>query len=60
MEKGLLYKIAWGEANLALTIPIQIIFPELDEEEKIILEHEAITYTRIRQLRNISISEYLI
>jgi hypothetical protein len=34
--------------------------PELDEEGKIILEPEAITDTRILQLRNISISEYLI
>jgi hypothetical protein len=33
---------------------------ELDKEGKIILEPEAITDTRIRQLRNISISEYLI
>jgi hypothetical protein len=41
-------------------IPVQTIFPELDEEGKIILELEAITDTRIRQLRNRSISEYLI
>jgi transposase InsO family protein len=41
-------------------IPVQTIFPELDEEGKIILEPEAITDTRIRQLRNRSISEYLI
>jgi hypothetical protein len=34
--------------------------PELDEEGKIILEPEAITDTRICQLRNRSISEYLI
>jgi hypothetical protein len=33
---------------------------ELDEEGKIILEPKAITDTRIRQLRNRSISEYLI
>jgi hypothetical protein len=33
---------------------------ELDEEGKMILEPEAITDTRIRQLRNRSISEYLI
>jgi hypothetical protein len=37
-------------------IPSQTIFPELDEEGKIILEHEAITDTRIHQLRNRSIS----
>jgi hypothetical protein len=41
-------------------IPVQTIFPELDEEGKIILEPEAITGTRICQLRNRSISEYLI
>jgi hypothetical protein len=41
-------------------IPIQTIFPELDEEGKIILDPEAITDTRIHQLRNRSISEYLI
>jgi hypothetical protein len=41
-------------------IPVQTILPEIDEEEKIILEPEAITDTRIRQLRNRSISEYLI
>jgi len=41
-------------------IPIQTIFPKLDEEGKIILEPEAIIDTRIFQLRNRSISEYLI
>jgi hypothetical protein len=41
-------------------IPIQTILPELDEEGKIILEPKAITDTRICQLRNRSISEYLI
>ena len=41
-------------------IPVQKIFLELYEEGKIILEHEAVTETRTRQLRNRSISEYLI
>ena len=41
-------------------IPVQTILPELDEEGKIILEPEAVTETRTRQLRNRSISEYLI
>jgi hypothetical protein len=41
-------------------IQVQTIFPELDEEGKIILDPEAITDTRIHQLRNRSISEYLI
>ena len=44
-----------GEKN-----PIQKIFPELDEEGKIILEPEEFMETRTRQLRNRSISEYLI
>ena len=41
-------------------IPIQTILPELDEEGKTILEPEAVTEIRTRQLRNRSISEYLI
>ena len=41
-------------------LTVQTIFPELDEEGKIILEPEAITETRTRQLQNRSISEYLI
>ena len=41
-------------------LPVQTILPELDEEGKIILEPEAVTKTRIRQLLNRSISEYLI
>ena len=41
-------------------IPIQTIFPEIEEEGKTILEPGAVTETRTRQLRNRSISEYLI
>jgi hypothetical protein len=41
-------------------ILVQTILPELGKERKIILEPEAITDTRISQLRNRSISEYLI
>ena len=41
-------------------ILVQTIFPELEEKGKIILEPESITDTRIFQLRNRSISEYLI
>jgi hypothetical protein len=41
-------------------ILVQTILPELDEEGKIIFEPEAITDKRIHQLRNRSISEYLI
>ena len=39
---------------------IQTILPELDEEEKIILEPKEITEIRTRQLWNWSILEYLI
>ena len=41
-------------------IAVQTIFIELEEEAKIILEPEAITDTRTCQLRNRSISKYLI
>ena len=41
-------------------LPVQTILPELDEEGKTILEPEAVIETRTRQLRNQSISEYLI
>ena len=41
-------------------LPVQTILLELDEEGKIIMEPEAVTETRTQQLRNRSISEYLI
>ena len=41
-------------------IPIQSIMPELDEEGKLILEPEKISETRMKQLRNRVITEYLI
>ena len=41
-------------------LPIQTMLPELDEEGKTILEPKEITEIRTRQLRNRSISEYLI
>ena len=41
-------------------IPIQTIFLEIKEEGKIILEPAAVTETRTRQLRNRSISKYII
>jgi hypothetical protein len=41
-------------------IPVQTILPEHEEEGKIILEPESITDTRICQLRNRFILEYLI
>ena len=41
-------------------IPIQTIFPELDEEGKLILEPKKIYETRTKQLRNWVITEYLV
>ena len=41
-------------------LPVQTILPELDGEGKIILEPEVVMEKRTRQLRNRSISEYLI
>jgi hypothetical protein len=41
-------------------IPVQTILPEINEEDKIILEPETIFETRIKQLRNQSITEYLV
>ena len=41
-------------------IPVQTIFPKLDEEGKIILELEKISKMRIKQLRNRAITEYFI
>ena len=41
-------------------ILVQTILPKLNEEGKIILELEVVTETRNQQLRNGSISEYLI
>ena len=41
-------------------LPFQTILLELDEEGKNILEPEAVAETRTRQLRNQSISKYLI
>ena len=50
----------WPLIQKLQKIPIQTILPELEEEGKIILEPGAVTETRTRQLRNRSISEYLI
>ena len=56
----LVYHVSCLKKVIGDKIPIQTIFPELDEEGKIILEPEAITGTRILQPRNRSISEHLI
>ena len=39
---------------------VQTMFPELDKEGKIMFEPEVVMETRTRQLRNRSISDYLI
>jgi hypothetical protein len=41
-------------------IPVQTIYLEIGEKGKIILEPEVVIKTRIHQLRNRSISKYLI
>ena len=41
-------------------IPFQTIFKDLDEEGKVILEHEKISKTRTKRLRNRVITEYLV
>ena len=53
-------KEVWPLTQKLQNIPIQTIFPEIEEEGKIILELGAVTETRTRQLRNRSILEYLI
>ena len=45
------FHVSYVEKVIGDKIPIQTILPELDEEEKIILEPEVITKTRIHQLR---------
>ena len=54
------FHVSCSKKVIGENIPVQTILPELDEEGKIILEPEAVTETRTRQLRNRSISEYLI
>jgi hypothetical protein len=41
-------------------IPVQTIFPEINEEGKIILEPETILEARIKQLKNRAITKFLI
>jgi len=50
----------WPLIQKLQNIPIQTIVPEIEEEGKIILEPGAVTEIRTPQLRNRSISEYLI
>ena len=54
------FHVSYLKKVIGENLPIQTIFPELDEEGKIILEPEAVIETRTRQPWNRSISEYLI
>ena len=56
----LVFHVSCLKKVIGENIPVQTILLELDEEGKIILEPEAVTEIRTRQLRNRSISEYLI
>jgi hypothetical protein len=56
----LVFHVLFLQKVIGDKIPVQNIFPELDEEGKIILEPQPIIDTRILQLRNRSISDYLI
>ena len=55
----LVFHVSFLKKVIGDTILVQKIFPELDEEGKIILEPEAVTETITRHLQNRSISEYL-
>ena len=56
----LVFHVSCLKKVIGENLPVQTILPELDEELKIILEPEAVMETRTQQLRNRSISEYLI
>ena len=56
----LVFHVSCLKKVIGENILVQTIFLELDEEGKIILEPEAVTKTKTRQLRNLSISKYLI
>eukprot|EP00253_Pinus_taeda_P017399 PITA_17399 len=49
---NLAFHVSYLKKVIGNKLPIQTIFPELDEEGKIILEPEAVIETRTRQLRN--------
>eukprot|EP00253_Pinus_taeda_P009118 PITA_09118 len=54
------FHVSWLKKVIGDKLAVQKILPELDEEGNIILEPEAVIEARSRQLRNRSISEYLI
>ena len=48
----LVFHVSCLKKVIGENLPVQTIFPELDEEGKIILELEEVIKTRTRQLRN--------
>ena len=47
-----IFHVSFLKKVIGENLLVQTIFPELDEEGKIILEPKAVTETRNRQLRN--------
>ena len=56
----LVFHVSYLKKVISDKLKVQMILPELDGEGNIILEPAEITEIRTRQLRNRSISEYLI
>ena len=56
----LVFHISFLKKVIENKIPIQTIFPKINEEGKIILELETILETRFNQLRNWAIIEYIV
>jgi hypothetical protein len=56
----LVFHVSCLKKVIGNTIPIQTVLPEINEEGKIILELETIIETRTKQLRNQTITEYLV
>ena len=56
----LVFHVSYLKKVIGDKIPIQTIFPELDEKRKVILEHEKISKTRTKKLRNRVIIKYLV
>ena len=55
----LVFHVSWLKKAIGDKLPVQTIFLELYKEWKIILEPKSFMETRTRQLRNQSISNYL-
>ena len=56
----LVFHVSFLKKVIKKNILFQTILPEINEEDKIILEPETIFETRIKKLRNQSITEYLV